>query len=30
MVEDALIKYYGGKPQYSCGKIYKIGGIRIN
>mgnify|MGYP005833035029 CR=1 FL=1 len=24
-VEDALIRYYGGRPQYSGGKLYKIG-----
>lgn len=25
MIEDALIKYYGGKAQYSGGKLTKIG-----
>ena len=27
--EDALIKYYGGKEQYSGGKIYKVGGNSV-
>lgn len=24
-VEDTLIRYYGGRPQYSGGRLYKIG-----
>ena len=28
-VEEALIKFYGGKPQYLGGKLYKIGDKRV-
>lgn len=27
--EEALIKYYGGRPQYSFGKLSKIGDRRV-
>ena len=28
--EEVLIKYYGGKAQYNCGKLYKIGERRVD
>ena len=28
--EEALIKYYGGRPQYSFGKLSKIGDRRVD
>ena len=28
-VEEALIKYYGERAQYSGGKLYKIGERRV-
>ena len=27
--QEALIKYYGGRPQYTCGKLSKIGDRRV-
>ena len=27
--EDILIKYYGGRPQWSGSKLYKIGDLRV-
>lgn len=27
--EEVLIAYFGGKPQYSGGKLYKIGDMRV-
>lgn len=28
-IEDALIKYYGGRAEYSCGRLYRIGDKRV-
>ena len=28
-VEDVLIKYYGGRAEYSGGRLYRIGDKRV-
>ena len=28
-VEDVLIKYYGGRVEYSGGRLYRIGDNRV-